>query len=309
VRDDYEQVNDTVLELYLAGRYDEALGLVDQALGRIPDRSADLVYSAACVLAAAGRPGEALDRLVAAEARGDWWHRRLLEEDDDLVPLRELDGFAGLLERSAARADASQSEPAAVLVEAPDGDPRGVLVVLHGADQTAAHALAAWRAAVGAGFVLVAVESTQRNTPYYRSWPDPVVADRDVTRAYDGLPASYRSLPLVVGGFSAGGRQALRWALTGEPGDPVGFVVVAPAADPGVLPEPSGAAGRGVRGLVVLGEQDDDVGEDATASYRHLSGAGLRVELDLVPGLGHDYPDDFADRLRAALEPMTITRQ
>jgi hypothetical protein len=69
------------------------------------------------------------------------------------------------------------------------------------------------------------------------------------------------------------------------------------------------ASYHSLRGLAVLGDQDDDVGEDATASYRYLSGAGLRVELDMVPGLGHDYPDDFADRLRAALEPMTITRQ
>jgi predicted esterase len=303
VSSEYDEVDDAIIELYVAGRYGVALELADEALPRMPERSADLEYAAACLLAAAGRPAEALDRLVAAEARGDWWHRRLLAEDDDLAGLRSLDGFPGLLERSATKADAAQGEPGEVIVSAPDGDPRGVLFALHGAGQTAAAAAESWRGAVEAGVVLVAVDSTQRNTPAYRSWPDPVVGQRDVLRAYDELPASYRALPLVAGGFSAGGRQALHWALTGGP---AGFVVVAPAAAPDVLPDP---VARGLPGRVILGEQDDDVGEDALASYEWLRAAGLAVELDLVPGLGHGYPADFGDRLRAALEKMGIVQR
>ncbi len=282
---DYQAVNDTVLDLYGEGRYSEALDVVDAAAERFPDRSADLAYQAACLLAVTGRPADALARLVAAETNGDWWHPRLLLEDGDLAEVREQPGFGALLERSTVRSDVAQAEVTAPLVEAPD-DPHGLLVVLHGADQTAAEAFARWRAALDAGFVLVAVESSQRNTPSYRSWPDPVIGDRDVARAYRALPEGYDGLPLVVAGFSAGGRQALRWALAGAPGRPNAFVVVAPAVSPDRLPDPVEAVARGCTGVVLLGDSDDDVGPDAEASYRRLRTRGWTCGWSGCPGWG-----------------------
>ncbi len=124
---DYQTVNDAVLDLYGEGRYSEALAVVDAAAERFPDRTADLAYQAACLLAVTGRPDGALARLVAAETNGDWWHPRLLLEDGDLAEVREQPGFGALLERSTVRSDVAQAEVTAPLVEAPD-DPHGLLV-------------------------------------------------------------------------------------------------------------------------------------------------------------------------------------
>lgn len=110
----------------------------------------------------------------------------------------------------------------------------------------------------------------------------------------------------MTGGFSAGARPAMRWALAGSPGSPVGFVAVAPAVFPKDLEPALVRAGvdRGVPGVILLGEKDDDVGEGARATYESLRQAGLACRLDLLPGLGHTYPDDFDIRLRTALEPL-----
>lgn len=302
-RDDYQALNDEVFSLYSEGRYDDALARVDAE--SIPERTADLAYVAACLLAMSDRPEEAFERLLVAEASGAWWHRRLLAEDDDLAALHTLDGYQDLVARSHARAEAAQAEVTPPLIRAPDGPARGLLVALHGADETAAHALVEWQSAVDAGFVLVAIESSQRNTPAYRSWPDPRIADQDLTAAYDGLPAAYRALPLVVSGFSAGGRQALRWALSATPGEPAAFVVLAPAVDPDRLPDPAAAVARGCSGLIMLGTEDEDVNDDALATYRHLNDSGLQVRLEEIDGLGHRFPADFPTRLRSALEDLT----
>lgn len=303
----YRELTDQVYDLYGEQRYDEGLALAESGYGRYPDRLADLAYAAACLLAVSGRPDQALARLLDAERQGAWWHRRLLAEDDDLAGLRALAGFAGLVERSQARAEQAQDEVVAPLVAEPAGPARGVLVVLHGADETAADAFGQWRSATDDGFVLVAMESSQRNTPMSRSWPDPAVADRDIAHVHAGLSAGRQALPLVVGGFSAGARHAIRWALNGTPGAPAGFIAHAPAVDPDRLPDPAAAVARGTTGVILLGDSDDEVGPDAVASYEFLAGAGLRVRLERIEGLGHAFGVDFPGRLRQALGEVAST--
>ncbi len=288
-------MEDEVFALYGAERYDDALELVRTAGPELDPWRSDLAHVAACLLAAAGRPAEALAELRAALDDGAWWHRRILLDDDDLAPLAELDGFAELVRRSGERAQAAADSAGAPIVQRPNGVPRGVLVALHGAGEDAADACQQWSTATDAGLIVVAVESSQRNTPKYRSWPDAAIGDRDIAGALASLTAAERAQPLTMAGFSAGGRQALQYGL----GHAVGFFVVAPAIGPEQLDAAlvAGAVDRGVRGSILLGEDDDDVGENARASFASLRSAGLDVDLVVVPELGHAFPADFPGRL------------
>ncbi|MEO3744062.1 hypothetical protein [Plantactinospora sp. B5E13] len=302
----YQAVSDEAIARYLDQRYAEGADLVRAARSRLPGYRSDLAHLAACLLSRAGRPAEALAELRAAYEAGGWWHRRILVDDDDLAPLHELDGFAELVERSHARATAAGPAARPPLLHRPAGPARGLLVALHGAGQDAHDAVTQWRAAVDAGYLLLALDSSQRNTPTYRSWPDPEVADRDIGEALDRLLPADRELPLVTAGFSAGGRQAVRWALAARPGTPVGFLAMAPAIgpddlDPGWLP---GAVGRGLRGTVLLGAGDDDVRDNALAALDTLRHAGVDCRLDEIPELGHDFPADFASRLPTLLADL-----
>jgi len=294
-RERYHAVTDEVFASYAEGRHAEALERVRQAMPALPSWRADLSHQAACLLAASGHPREALDELRAAFGEGAWWHRRILVDDDDLAPLRDLDGYADLVERSHARALEAADTTRSPLVARPPGTPVGLLVTLHGAGDDASGAARQWQAAVDAGFVLVAVESSQRSTPRYRSWPDPALAARDLDAAVAGLPATDRALPLVTAGFSAGGRQAILWALAGRPGAPVAFVTVAPAVWPDQVDDRhlADAVRRDVTGVILLGAADDDVGEGALAMHARIRQAGLACRLDHVAGLGHGYPADF----------------
>ncbi len=300
----YAAVADRAFALYTEQRYQDGVELVRAAMPGLPGWRADLAHLAACLLGAAGQPAEALDELRAAFDAGSWWHRRILAEDDDLAGLRDLAGFPDLVERSHARAAAAVSTPRPPLVRRPAGPARGLLVALHGAGEDADDAAAHWGSAVAAGFVLVALDSSQRNTPTYRSWPDPAVGMNDIAAALAVLPAADQRLPLVTAGFSAGGRQAILWSLAGRPGQPAGFIAVAPAigpahVDPALLTR---AVARGVAGTVILGDEDDDVRDDALAAIHDVQRAGMRCPLDAVPGLGHAFPADFPHRLARSLD-------
>jgi predicted esterase len=101
----------------------------------LPAWRADLAHLSACLLAADGRPAEALAELRAAYAEGAWWHRRILLDDDDLAVLRDEPEFTDLARRSHARALAAGAHPLPPLVHRPAGPPRGLLVALHGAGE------------------------------------------------------------------------------------------------------------------------------------------------------------------------------
>jgi Zn-dependent protease len=82
--------------LFHAGHYDDAARLAEASFAR--HRQADDAYNAACSHARAGRPAEALRWLESAVEAGyrDLAH---LEADEDLAPVRKLEGYAALRTR------------------------------------------------------------------------------------------------------------------------------------------------------------------------------------------------------------------
>jgi predicted esterase len=283
---EYDALTDRVAALYDQGAYEEALALVD-ATSLLP-WLAELTHTRACLLAVLGRPAEALAALQSAATAGAWWDESLLTEDDDLATLQSLPGFGELLESSREGRAASRPETAEPLLRLPDGEVRGVVVTLHGAGQRAGHAARDWASVTALGYALLCVESSQLMSPMYRTWPDPERSRADVSRALTGLPEELQSLPLIAAGFSAGGRVALDWALTAQPRQVAGVVVLAPA----LRQLPASAHGVLDPALVLIGTDDDlrEVVEEA-----RLDRFGVSVEW--LPGVGHEFPADFGDRL------------
>ncbi len=290
----YDELSDAVFELYESGRYEDALERLSARGPGLEPWSSDLTHVAACLQSRAGRPEQALATLQAALEAGDWWAPRILTDDDDLAAVRRQPGFDDLLRVATARAAAYNASvtPDPPVVLRPAGPVRAVAVVLHGSGQRADATAETWSPALAEGLVVLAVASSQRSTPTHTSWPEHAPAVRDIGHALDHLDPAVRSLPVLAGGFSAGGRAAMLWALTGGPVSRL--LVVAPALWSEHLP----AELCRVPGLVLLGG-DDPLAGPVQQVGRRLDDAGLRLET--VEGLGHAYPEDFAARLVAEL--------
>lgn len=297
----YRSVNESVFALYAEGQHARALAVIDRNRERLAAWDAELALLAACLKGALGSTEEALRELVAAAGRGGWWDPRVLAEDDDLAGLRGSAEFQQLLEGCGERwraENAISCRSGDVVVAA--GSPSMVLVALHGAEEDAVEAAAAWGpAAVEAGAALLAVRSSQRTSPRYRSWPDHDRARQEVIDAWSRLPDSLRELPVVVAGFSAGARVALRLAL--EPSAlPVSAVLAAaPAisvADLSQVPEEATSSGRTWIGA------DDDLLHQVEGTRSRLAGAGLEIEV--LPHLGHALPPDHTSRVVSALRQL-----
>ncbi len=287
----FQAAEDEVTRLYEKQRYREALAILHEAAPSFPGYRADTAHLAACLLALDGDPTAAMRELRAALHDGFWWAPRVLD-DDDLASVRSLEGWEELVAESGHRAAQHQElEPVTVAVQ-PAGPPRGVIVVLHGAQQEALQTAADWQAAVESGFVILAVRSTQQSSPSFRTWPDQAVAARDVAAALRRVPEA-TTIPVIAAGFSAGGRAALLWALSADPVPVSAYVAVAPSIRLEGLPEQPVS----VPGVVLLGAEDA-LTDQARAAVERL---GPTARIEVVEGLAHDYPGDFDTWLGATV--------
>lgn len=290
----YRAVNDAVFDLYADEQHAEALALLARYAGELAGWESELAMLAACLHGRLDDPRAALAALTAAADRGGWWDPRLLAEDDDLASLRALEGYDALLALAGERWDAAHARTdrsGDVAVHHPA--PHGVLLALHGAEEDAHDAVAAWApVATAAGLALLAVCSSQRSSPRYRSWPDASLAHAEVVEAWSRLPAPVRRLPVVVAGFSAGGRVAVDLALAPGELPVVAVLALAPAlaSDGPTADRPAGAAP--LIGAVWVGS-DDDLLPRVEAARGALTAAGTTV--DVLPGHGHGVPPHLTD--------------
>ncbi|MFG1912908.1 TPR end-of-group domain-containing protein [Kribbella sp. NPDC048928] len=286
----YDELDGRVYALYEAEQYDEALQALDAGSDGLDGWMAELALLKACILAVSGDPDRALRVLEDASAAGAWWLPETLADDEDLESLQGRPEFDKLLGVSAERVS---DDVVPALIDVPD-QPQGVVVALHGAGQTAAHAQRDWAGVLERGHALVSVQSSRRMSPRYHSWPDREQAIADIARALAQLPTELQGLPVVAAGFSAGGRAALDWALTAEPSPAAGVLVLAPA----LRELPDAPAGKLSPATIWIGA-DDDLLEVVDGMADRLTAFGCTIEH--LPGLGHAFPPGFENQLAKAL--------
>jgi predicted esterase len=307
---------DHVVGLFSLGRCENALAEARAMRRRFPSRG-EIPFWMACALCRLGRADEALAVLREGNDGGLWWPAEWLLDDEDLAPLRGRHGLEEVVAASrrlrAAHLAGSRAPDPIVLSPAPPpgdtaparGQAPGLLVALHGWGEQAPDFVDPWQAAAHAGLVVVVPESSQELTPAFFVWDDRERARDDVARALSRLGEHRRvdARRSLYAGFSQGGGLAVSWALAGGPLRDGAFLAVATGlsdVDPDALRSLDQAAARGARGRLIVGDADAAL-DDARALQAALSGAGVTSELSVVPGLGHDLPDDFDERLTEAV--------
>lgn len=319
-------------------------------------RQANLLYALA---AASGRAEKAMALLrEAILERGFWYPADYLLEDEDLEPLRGMDGFAELADLCAKREEAALANAApglavlegASVLEAvgersqaleasggaggeasvgstdaeergaapkePDGanagegpaaeaSQRPLLLALHGDQENERDSAPFWGTASRAGWTVGLVRSSQTRFSDAYGWDDIDLGAAELREHLETLREAAPEpggAPVVLGAYSAGAEVALNALLHDElPAD--GLVLVSPwLAEPAEWVEAMGRLeGRTPRFALIAGTEDAE-GREATESLvEAMQEAGLEFRLELVPGMGHDYPADFAARLGAAL--------
>lgn len=305
---EFEDFRDRVFTLYSDRQYEELHVLLDGAVERFPNRRSRITYWQACVDSLRGEPERALERLRRGVDEGMFWPENSLHTDPDLAAARALAGYGQMIEnarRSAEQANSNRPEKPEVLLFAPESEPvRGLLIGLHMYARSAAESVPHWRPATEEGLVVAVPESTQVGGDSEPEWADAAITARDVLLARQEAVDRYpdAAAATVIGGASQGGGRAAAIALTRDPFSCRGLVAVV-SAYPDV-PDVAGAAreagARGLRAYLLTGDRDT-TRDQVTHLYDDLVAGGVPARQDVVPNLGHEFPDDFPVRLRHAI--------
>ncbi len=311
----FSDLRTQMFQLYQKGEYAQALDLVTREASRFPTEALRIYYWRICMASLLGETALALQLLEEALEAGFWYAEAQLREDPDLQPLQGLPGFEQLVEICRKRHAEAQAQAVPVLLTLqPEGgcqaglQPCPLLLALHANNRTAEYSLGFWRSAVSKGWLLALPQSSQVRRPDGYTWNDRDWAVREIQEHYATLCEQYAIDPdrVVVAGFSLGGELAIWLALSGTI-EARGFIAVGPGGP--YISEPDdwvplieASQGRGLRGHLVVGEQDIFCYEGTQALAALLKSRDIPCELEVHPNLGHDFPSEFQQSLAQALE-------
>jgi predicted esterase len=250
----------------------------------------------ACHVALDDLPGAATT-LRRALNQGCMWRVSLLG-NPTLAPVLADPDCREIIDEARRRVAARNLRPEVLVAGAPGPGIHPLLMVLHGATGNAATTLPHWLPARELGYTGAAGQSSQPASADGFCWDPP----RE--RVWEDLNAIAAKLPAhgraVLAGFSQGAWVALNAALRGDP-LPAGAVVMVGSFLPHPLQlEP---AARRLR-VAVLNGADDPHTERLADLEALLAERGHRVLAEVIPGLGHALPDDFAVRLPKLLASL-----
>jgi predicted esterase len=302
-------------QLYQGGEYAQALDLATREASRFPTEAWRVTYWRICMASLLGETTLALQLLEEALEAGFWYAEAQLREDPDLQPLQGLPWFEQLVEVCRKRHAEAQGQAApALLALQPEGQcqaglqPCPLLLALHGNNRNAEYSLGFWRSAVSKGWLLALPQSSQIRSPDGYAWNDRDWAVREIQEHYATLCEQYAVDPdrVIVAGFSMGGELAIWLAMSGTI-EARGFIAVGPGGP--YMNEPDNwvpliedSQQRGLRGYLVVGEQDVFCYEGTQSLAALLRSRDVPCELEVHPNLGHDFPSEFQQSLAQALE-------
>ncbi|MDE1819265.1 MAG: alpha/beta hydrolase [Euryarchaeota archaeon] len=282
-----------------------------------PDQSDDAAMTVAIARVQRGDHAGAVRELEESLDRGLWWPPQWFEMYGNFLgPLQGLPEFDRVRKRAGelqARAEGETRRPSHLLVmpsipKSPPDRPPPWLIVLHGRGQNARAAEPIWGRAAEEGFRVALVQSSQPWSSQRYRWDDVPRALDDLRSVTLDLPRESPNVPLVLAGYSQGAALAVHATLQ-QTLPAIGFLAVAPtravALEGGetLVDLAARPLSPDLKGVLVTGTADPSRGATETLQDKLVDG-GVDCRLDLVPGLGHDYPPDFAARLPTLLRQL-----
>jgi predicted esterase len=242
--------------------------------------------------------------------KGFWYQYNYLIEDEDLKSLNKYKKFNALLDICKKRElEAKRNEEPALKIIVPNKIDEKykypLIIALHGDQENIEITEDYWNSCIHKNYLLALPQSSQIQFSEGYEWKDIEKSSRELREHYESILEKYNidSDNIIIGGFSAGGRVAL-YSILKDIIQVKGFILVAPW-----LPEIDEWAPlldkikeKGIKGYVVCGDKDDDCYECTRKFTDLLNSKKISYELKIFKGLDHDYPDNFNEILRNAIE-------
>ena len=298
----FEDFQRRIQELYQRQQYDQAYDLAERNAGAYPEQKPVVNYWRVCMAVRTGRQAEALRTLDETLASGFWYGETLLRKSPSLQPLQNNARFEKLVERNHEQQlkDQEQLFPLITLRSKggcqDDEHPCPLLVALHGNGSSAQGSVDFWKPAASAGWLVGIPQSSQAMWKDAYVWNDLEIARAEIEQHLIFLSDSTPWTPRrsVLAGHSMGAEVAIWLALTGTL-EVQGVVAIAPGGPFMDHPDDwsdlaQAYSGEKLSVTLIYGTADTSIPQaNIPVLADILQNAGIRCELEILPGVGHEY--------------------
>ncbi|MGG0150816.1 alpha/beta hydrolase [Bacillus mycoides] len=253
---------------------------------------------------AAGLEEEALHLMKKAIIEnGFWYGSEYLISDDDLKPLHKFEEFHRMVQLCKEREELAKKSEQADVKYKYSKQTENLLITLHGDQENIQIIEPYWNSVMEQGFMLTLPQSFQIQFSDGYVWDNIERGREELKGHYNKIKVNKTFGNIIIGGFSAGARVALHSMLQGEI-EVNGFIFVAPWLPEmeeweemiGILHDKS------IKGYIICGDQDEDCFEGTQQFVTLLKDKNIEHKYKVVPNLNHDYPHNFDELLKEAIE-------
>ncbi|ABY43109.1 alpha/beta hydrolase [Bacillus mycoides] len=253
---------------------------------------------------AAGLEEEALHLMKKAIIEnGFWYGSEYLISDDDLKPLHKFEEFHRMVQLCKEREELAKKSEQADVKYKYSKQTENLLITLHGDQENIQIIEPYWNSVMEQGFMLALPQSSQIQFSDGYVWDNIERGREELKGHYNKIKVNKPFENIIIGGFSAGARVALHSMLQGEI-EVNGFIFVAPWLPEmeeweemiGILHDKS------IKGYIICGDQDEDCFEGTQQFVKLLKDKNIEHKYKVVPNLNHDYPHNFDELLKEAIE-------
>jgi predicted esterase len=312
---DFMEFRNKVYNLYLEGKYSEALEIAEKAYARFKDEISKTSYWLACLNSVLRKEDKAIEILTNSLNNGVWWSPKLLEGERDLDPVRNREEFKEILKKCSSifREKQKESKPER-LVFYPDKFDREtkypLFVALHWKGGNAEEFSKYWKFVLKRGYILLVPQSSQLNGTNAYCWDDWEKAKKEVISHIIEIKERHNLIEdsIIIAGASQGASIGIiNFALENTSPNIKRFIAVIPSiVDVSFLiPLLKNGIQKGVKGYIIAGEKDNFT-KSIKDLYSEMEKAGLQCKLTIVTGLGHDFPPNFDIYLDEALDYVKV---
>ncbi|CAM3900151.1 alpha/beta hydrolase [Bacillus luti] len=300
----YIQLLNETLRCYAnKGSFEAYNYIMEHATGVIGNEAQ--IYNFKYALAsAAGLEKEALHLMrEAIIENGFWYENEYLISDDDLKPLHKFEEFHTMVQLCKEREELAKRTERADVKYIDSKKKGNLFVAMHGDQENIGIIEPYWKSVLTQDYTLALPQSSQIQFSDGYVWDDIERGREELKGLYDKVMVSNTFKNRIIGGFSAGARVALHSMLKGEI-EVNGFIFMAPWLPEieeweellGILHD------KGTKGYIICGDQDEDCLEGTERFVQLLRDKNIEHKYKVVPKLNHDYPTNFDELLKEAIE-------
>lgn len=300
----YIQLLNETLRCYAnKGSFEAYNYIMENATGVIGNEAQ--IYNFKYALASAsGLEKEALHLMrEAIIEKGFWYGNEYLISDEDLKSLHKFEEFHTMVQLCKEREELAHKKERPDVKYIYSKKEGNLLLTLHGDQENIQIVEPYWNSVLTQDYMLALPQSSQIEFSDGFVWDDIERGKEELKEHYNKFIENHTVESVIIGGFSAGARVAL-YTILQQDINVDGFVFMAPW-----LPEIEEwdellrvLQDKHIKGYIVCGDQDEDCFESTQQFVQLLREKNIEHKYKVVPDLDHDYPINFEELLKEAIE-------